>query len=1059
MSNRSPLFSGLKRRWLRFFSLFLVALITVHAFPALGQIINKQTLEAANGDPQQQDIEGTIPGIYYDPSGVVAPTFSSSSVGESAGSLVVPPDSEAPSYLNTAWPANATADQVLTIGNLQGNPQFDQFRQKNINEILTQTGKDPATVTLSEVPIASSLTLDEYLQINPGAAEVSVDEAPPVVQSAVGYYEDEPLVLEPIDSTDTVFIEQQAGRPDISNIPAEDLLEGDWGDVFTPEDQSKLEKTLNKVNAKLKKLPLKQIFPLVNGAIAGDWDTVKKQAKQILIQEGSKVVVKELLKNPKIAQAIKKLPLGTLQTDKLSLKDAPGLGEAPLEDIPGADDKPLNQIPGLGDIPLDQIELALALSFTRVDLLAVIDTTDAATVVDDISYTISGGTKDQIPRPTPCKIDGKDTKNCRHFELDNLQGGGEPTDLSGKAWVQGSDQKVEGGKGWLRIIADGKEPTGVKPWIAGPVKLILEDIKEGVGGEKGSARLSTAWQFCYSDPITGLHCTPHFIVVPTPYRVKEGGIMLLLARSGSIPDKIAALRPGNQLGQVACQTRNNVVATNGKLPGGDTKYGHHAFEETSEDLYDVTSVDGANEGLTKEAAEAFEQMREDAAQQGLDIKAVSGFRGKQRQELLFSDQVAEKGSPEAAAKISAPPGHSEHHTGLAVDVGNNQNASLNESWQNTNEYKWMQQNARKYGYELSFPKGNSQGVNYEPWHWRFTGTEKAQKTFGKSKTQKSTQLASAGTSDTPDQGSKVPDPNRNRSQYLARIALGESTGGVDLGDKSSAISNNGVWGKYQFRHTTAQSVQSASGHDAYSDDIQQQDNAAWTWIGMYGSEIGVDIQGAIERGDFAAADQALGKNQWTSLPGGAEESPKWRDPQNLEAYGPDGDAPDAGSGALAGNPCLTASGVPGAIGPEGDGVATGKLANPLPGAPITSGFGSRVPPAPGASSFHAAVDLGMPTGTPILAADGGIVEYSGPRGGYGNFIMINHGNGLATWYAHNQANNVQVGQKVSAGQKVGTVGSTGISTGPHLDFGVVEGYEAGNILSGQAVNPRKHVRF
>lgn len=98
-------------------------------------------------------------------------------------------------------------------------------------------------------------------------------------------------------------------------------------------------------------------------------------------------------------------------------------------------------------------------------------------------------------------------------------------------------------------------------------------------------------------------------------------------------------------------------------------------------------------------------------------------------------------------------------------------------------------------------------------------------------------------------------------------------------------------------------------------------------------------------------------------------------------------------------------------------------------------------------------------GAPILAADGGVVEYSGVKGGYGNYILINHGNGLATWYAHNNANNVQVGQKVTAGQQIGTVGSTGISTGPHLDFGVVEGYKAGNLYSGQAVNPRKHVRF
>lgn len=896
---------------MRLFSLFFAALISVQGFPALGQIVNQQTLEAANSNPQQQSIEGTIPGIYYDPSGVVAPTFSNSSAGETAGSLVVPPDSQAPSYLNTAWPANATADQVLTIGNLQGNPQFDQFRQKNINEILTQTGRDPATVTLSEVPIATSVTLDQYLQINPGAAEVSVDEAPPVVQAAVGYYDDEPLVLEPIDQTDTVFIEEQAGRPEISDIPAEDLLEGDWGDVFTPEQQSKLEKTLSKVNEKLKKLPIKQIFPLVNGVIAGDWDAVKKQAKQILIQEGSKILVKELLKNPKIAKAIKDLPLGSLQTDKLSLTDAPGLGESALEDIPGADDKPLNQVPGLGDIPLDQIELALTLSFTRFDLLGVIDTTDAAAVVDNVSYTISGGTKDQIPRPTPCKIDGKDTKNCRHFELDNLEGGGKATDLSGKAWVQGSDQKVEGGKGWLRVFANGKEPTGVKPWIAGPVKLILEDIKEGIGGEKGSARLSTAWQFCYSDPITGLHCTPHFIVIPTPYRVKEGGIMLLLARSGSIPDKIAAFRPSNQLGQLACQARNNIVATTGKLPNSSEGDSDHADDGD----------------------------------------------------------------------------HADH--AHADDDGGNVD-------------------------------------------------------FSKKRT-----------------------PEHFRQQYLKRIALGESSLGTDLGNKQAAIANDGVWGIYQFRYSTAQEVKRRTGFDAYSDDPNEQANAAWAHIGIYGNEVGVDVQGSIEKADFTKADQTLSKNQWTSLPGGAEESSKWGQ-STFGTYGPYGDAPDIGSGEIAtdsgGDPCVTATGSqplgkltrgkgePGKTYPE--------YTNAVPGVPINSAY--RTSHRPG----HNGIDQAAPRGTPVLATNGGKVirvvsgctEGDQSCGqGWGNYIVIQHSDGAQSLYAHLQTVNVTEGMDVGRGDGIAGIGNTGHSTGPHLHYEHTVNSNVGVPLTGTLVNPEHHV--
>lgn len=839
----------------RILNLLPAAVIALQQFPAMAQIINQQSVNAANQNAQTQE-EGTIPGLYYDPSGELAPTFANSQASETAGSIRLPAGSQAPSFLNGAWPANASSDQVLKIGHLKDHPQFKQFTKLNINEVLKANGKDPATVTLSEVPIASSMTVGEYLQINPGAAEQSLEEAPAVVQSAFGYYEDEPLLNEPIDQTDITFIEQKSSNPEISDIPAEDLLEGDWGDAFTEEEQSKLAKTLSKVNNRLRKLPLKQLVPLAQGIVSGDWDTVKKQAKDLAIQEGSKILIKELLKNPKIAKAIKDLPLGTLPLNKLGLADAPGIGETAIEDIPGSEDKTLNQIPGLKDVPLDQIDLALALSFTRLDLLGRIDTTDAAAVVDDIKHVISGGTKDQIPRPTPCKIDGKDTKNCRHFELDNLDGGGEPTKLSGMGWVQGPDQKVEGGKGWLRVVANGKEVTGIKPWIAGNVKLYLEDMKEGSGDEVGSARLSTAWQFCHKDPITGLHCTPHFLKVPTPWRIKEGGIMLLLARSGGIPDAIRNLQPGQQQFCANPEIAKAVGST--PTSESDTQYGHHAYEDTKEDIYQVTSVDGVEVGLTKDAADAFEKMRKDAASQGLDIQAVSGHRSVELQQQLWDDQVKKQGSEEAAAKISAPPGHSEHHTGRAVDVGNNQYPYLNKTWANTTEYQWMKENAGKHGYELSFPDDGSGAAGFEPWHWRYVGSEKAQQTFAKTNSQDSTLVASAGATDSPDQSGKPGDPQKNVAQYLARIARGESSGGINTGSHPKT----GATGEYQFIPETRQTILQNHGYDAWSNNKNERDQAVLALIRDFGNQgnVNEDIVGHIEKGDFARADQLLGQH-------------------------------------------------------------------------------------------------------------------------------------------------------------------------------------------------------
>jgi murein DD-endopeptidase MepM/ murein hydrolase activator NlpD len=107
-------------------------------------------------------------------------------------------------------------------------------------------------------------------------------------------------------------------------------------------------------------------------------------------------------------------------------------------------------------------------------------------------------------------------------------------------------------------------------------------------------------------------------------------------------------------------------------------------------------------------------------------------------------------------------------------------------------------------------------------------------------------------------------------------------------------------------------------------------------------------------------------------------------------------------------------------------------------APVSSGFGTRVHPILGDVRMHTGMDYAAGTGAPIKAAGNGIVVWAGPRGGYGNAVIIDHRNGLATLYGHQSRVNVTVGQKVSTGQVVGFVGQTGMATGPHLHFEVRE---------------------
>jgi murein DD-endopeptidase MepM/ murein hydrolase activator NlpD len=86
--------------------------------------------------------------------------------------------------------------------------------------------------------------------------------------------------------------------------------------------------------------------------------------------------------------------------------------------------------------------------------------------------------------------------------------------------------------------------------------------------------------------------------------------------------------------------------------------------------------------------------------------------------------------------------------------------------------------------------------------------------------------------------------------------------------------------------------------------------------------------------------------------------------------------------------------------------------------------------------MHQGVDIGAPEGAPISAAAAGKVTYSGVMGGYGNIVIVDHGNGLETRYAHASSLDVRVGETVAAGQLIARVGSTGMSTGPHLHFEV-----------------------
>ena len=156
--------------------------------------------------------------------------------------------------------------------------------------------------------------------------------------------------------------------------------------------------------------------------------------------------------------------------------------------------------------------------------------------------------------------------------------------------------------------------------------------------------------------------------------------------------------------------------------------GHFPYQEAAyENLIEIQPNILVHKGMYK----SLKEMKDDAEKDGVYLVFLSGYRSiKLQKQIFYSLKSIRNQIASERARVSAPPGYSEHSTGFAIDIGDAyaRETDFEESFENTSAFKWLKNNAAKYHFRLSFDKKQI-SVDYEPWHWRYEGSIEALKIF------------------------------------------------------------------------------------------------------------------------------------------------------------------------------------------------------------------------------------------------------------------------------------------------------------------------------------------
>ncbi len=176
--------------------------------------------------------------------------------------------------------------------------------------------------------------------------------------------------------------------------------------------------------------------------------------------------------------------------------------------------------------------------------------------------------------------------------------------------------------------------------------------------------------------------------------------------------------------------KSEIFFNEGSIPADDGRLlGHFPYKEAQQaDLISVYPGFKVHRDVIKD----LQAMRKAAFREGIELVLLSGYRSIPLQkEIFYENKSIRNQIAIERARVSAPPGYSEHSTGFAIDIGDRtmRKTDFEVEFENTPAFNWLKKNAARFHFVLSFPEGNSQNVSYEPWHWRYEGSVNALREF------------------------------------------------------------------------------------------------------------------------------------------------------------------------------------------------------------------------------------------------------------------------------------------------------------------------------------------